>query len=345
MSEQNGRQSYKHGLLTSIAREAGVSVATVSKVVHGKPDVGRATRLRIEALLEQHGGLRGAQEVAQPRCFYAVFRDLDSPYTLEVVRGVVDAGSRAGFNVVVGTTIHRSIPQWLDACAEPDVLGMILIISRMTERDQQRVLSKHVPVVLIDPLSQPLPGVPSVGVTDWRGAYDAVGHLLELGHRRIGIIAGRPHSPAGGARLHGYRTALHNAGVEYNPGLVRSTDFDYGESVTATTELLTLAERPTAIFATSDAQALGALEAARALRILVPDDLSVVSFDDTSAAATASPPLTAVRQPFEELGQIATGLLVDIADGKHPVVDRFELATALTVRSSTATLIAPQTAS
>ena len=341
MSESNGQQSYKHGLLTSIAREAGVSVATVSKVVHGKPDIGRATRRRIEALLEEHGTLRSAREAAPPRRFYAVFRDLDSPYTLEVVRGVLDAGSQAGLDVVVGTTMHRSIPQWLDACADPDILGMILIISRMTERDQRRVLSKHVPVVLIDPLSEPLPGVPSVGVTDWRGAYDAVGHLLELGHRRIGIVAGRPHSPAGGARLHGYRTALHNAGIAYDADLVRSSDFDYGESVTATTELLTLPERPTAIFATSDAQALGALEAARALRISVPDHLSVVSFDDTSAAAMASPPLTAIRQPFEELGQIATRLLVDMANGKPPVVDRFELATTLTLRSSTTALIAP----
>jgi DNA-binding LacI/PurR family transcriptional regulator len=198
------------------------------------------------------------------------------------------------------------------------------------------VLSKHVPVVLIDPLSAPLPGVPSVGVTDWRGACDAVGHLLELGHRRIGIVAGRPHTPAGGARLHGYRAALHNAGVDYDPDLVRATDFDYVESVAATTGLLTLPDRPTAIFATSDAQALGALEAARTLKISVPDDLSVVSFDDTSAAATASPPLTAVRQPFAELGQIATRLLVDMAEGRPPVIDRVELTTALTLRSSTA---------
>jgi DNA-binding LacI/PurR family transcriptional regulator len=341
MSQSNGQQSYKHGLLTLIAREAGVSVATVSKVVHGKPDVGRATRRRIEALLEEHGAVHGTPEAVPAHRFYAVFRDLDSPYTLEVVRGVVDAGGQAGLQVVVGTTMHRSIGQWLDACAEPGVLGMVLVISMMAEHDQQRVLSKHVPVVLIDPLSQPLPGVPSVGVTDWRGAYDAVGHLLQLGHRRIGIIAGRPHSPAGGARLHGYRTALHNAGIEYDAGLVRSTDFDYGESVTATTELLTLPERPTAIFATSDAQALGTLEAARALRISVPHDLSVVSFDGTSAAATASPPLTAVRQPFDELGKIATRLLTDMADGKPPVVDRFELATALTLRSSTTALIEP----
>jgi DNA-binding LacI/PurR family transcriptional regulator len=341
MSEYRARQTYKHGLLTSIAREAGVSVATVSKVLHGRPDVGRATRSRIEALLEAAGTVRGTPETAPARRFYAVFRDLDSPYTLEVVRGIVDAGGRAGLQVVVGTTMHRPIAQWLDACAEPGVLGMVLVISMMAEHDQQRVLSKHVPVVLIDPLSQPLPGVPCVGVTDWRGAYDAVGHLLQLGHRRIGIVAGRPHSPAGGARLHGYRAALHNAGIDYDADLVRSTDFDYSESVTATTELLTLPERPTAVFATSDAQALGTLEAARALRISVPQDLSVVSFDDTSAAATASPPLTAVRQPYDELGQIAAGLLIDMSNGKTPVVDRFELATALTLRSSTTALIAP----
>jgi LacI family transcriptional regulator len=336
MSESNPRQSYKHGLLTTVAREAGVSVATVSKVVHGKRDVGAATRSRIEALLDEYGYLRTNGET-RPGRFFAVFRDLASPYTLEVVKGIVEAGSAADLQVIVGTTLHRSVPRWLDACSEPDVLGMILVISRMTERDQQRVISKHVPVVLIDPLNEPLPGVPTVGVTDWRGAYDAIGHLLELGHRRIGMIAGRPHSPAGGARLHGYRAALHNAGLDYDNNLVRSTDFDFAESVAATRDLLTLAEPPTAVFATSDAQALGVLEAARSLKISVPEELSVVSFDDTSAAAMASPPLTAVRQPFEELGQVATRLLVGMAEGTPPVVDRFELSTVLTVRSSTAT--------
>jgi DNA-binding LacI/PurR family transcriptional regulator len=313
MSESNARQSYKHGVLTTVAREAGVSVATVSKVVHGKHDVGAATRTRIEALLDQYGYLR-ANGDSKPGRFFAVFRDLASPYTLEVVRGIVEAGSAADLHVIVGTTAHRSIPQWLDACSEPDVLGMILVISRMTERDQQRVISKHVPVVLIDPLNEPLPGVPTVGVTDWRGAYDAVGHLLELGHRRIGIIAG----------------------LDHDNNLVRSTDFDFNESVAATSELLTADDPPTAIFATSDAQALGVLEAARSLKISVPEQLSVVSFDDTSAAAMASPPLTAVRQPFDELGQVATRLLLGMAEGTPPVVDRFELSTVLTVRSSTA---------
>ena len=298
-------------------------------------DVGAATRSRIEALLDGHGYLRPNGD-RQPGRFFAVFRDLASPYTLEVVRGIVEAGSAADLEVIVGTTQHRPVPRWLDACSEPDVIGMVLVISRMSERDQQRVLSRRVPVVLIDPLNEPLPGVPTVGVTDWRGAYDAVGHLLELGHRRIGTIAGRPHSPAGGARLHGYRAALHNSGLDYDSNLVRSTDFDFAESVTATAELLTLDEPPTAIFATSDAQALGVLEAARSLKISIPEQLSVVSFDDTSAAAMASPPLTAVRQPFDELGQVATRLLIGMAEGTPPVVDRFELSTVLTVRSSTA---------
>jgi len=338
MSMSRSKPSYQHGILTVVARAAGVSVATVSKVVHGRRDVGAETRSRIEALLYEHGYQRSDATPTKPHRFFAVFRDLASPYTLEVVRGIVEAGSRAGLDAVVGTTEHRSIPQWLDACTEPDILGMILVISRMTERDQQRVISKHVPVVLIDPLSEPLPGVPSVGVTDWRGAHDAVEHLLALGHRRIGIIAGRPHTPAGGARLHGYRAALHEAGLEYDSILVRATDFDFAESVGATTELLMLGDRPTAIFATSDAQALGVLEAARALKISVPEELSVVSFDDTSAAAMASPPLTAVRQPFDELGQVATRLLISMAEGTPPVVDRFELATALTMRASTARL-------
>jgi DNA-binding LacI/PurR family transcriptional regulator len=326
----------QHGVLTVVARQAGVSVATVSKVVHGRRDVGAATRLRVEELLDEHGYTRHVPAV-KPHRFFAVFRDLASPYTLEVARGIVEAAASAQVDAVIGTTMHRSVSQWLDACDEADVLGMILIISTMTERDQARVLDKHVPVVLIDPLSEPRHGVPSVGVTDWRGAHDAMEHLLGLGHRRIGIIAGRPHSPSGGARLHGYRSALHEAGVELDPALVRHTDFDFGESVMATTRLLDLADPPTAIFATSDAQALGVLEAARRARVLVPDDLSVVSFDDTAAAGMACPPLTAVRQPFAELGQAATNMLMSMAGGQWTnLIDRYELSTSLVVRGSTA---------
>lgn len=326
----------QYGVLAEVARAAGVSQGTVSKVVHGKRDIGPATRERIEALLDEYGYVRPDAAPERKRV-YVVFRDLDSPYTHEIARSMVDACLAADLEAVVGTIARRSIARWLDVSTEPGAVGMVLVISMMSDADQQRVRDLHVPLVLIDPLSEPLEGVTSLGVTNWQGGHDAVKHLVDLGHRRIGAVSGRPNSPAGSARLHGYRAALHEAEIEYDPHIVRMTDFDYDEGVAASLELLGLDPRPTAIFATSDSQALGALEAARRLRIAVPAELSVVSFDDTSAAATASPPLTAIRQPYDEMGMVAVRALLELLEGR-PVPDRLEVATTLSVRDSTGSL-------
>lgn len=153
--------------------------------------------------------------------------------------------------------------------------------------------------VLIDPLQAPVESIPSIGVTNWNGAREAVQHLLRLGHARIGMVAGRSHSLAGSARLHGYRAALEEGGIAVDPAIVRSTDFDYAE-------------------------------------IAVPDELSVMSFDDTLVAAMASPALSAVRQPFPQLGQEAMRTLMQLAEGGHPPTLRIELSTELILRDSTA---------
>lgn len=330
-----GRGSTKqYGVLAEVAKLAGVSQGTVSKVVHGKRDVGAATRQRVEELLDAHGYIR-PEVAARRNRVYAVFRDLRSPYTHEIARSIVEAGLAEDLETVLATTERRPIAHWLEACQAPGALGLVLVISMMSDRDQARVRDQHSPVVLLDPLAEPLEGVTSLGVTNWQGGQEAVRHLISLGHTRIGAVSGRPHSPAGAARMHGYRAALHEAGLEYDATLVRATDFDYDESVRASLQLLRMASPPTAVFATSDSQALGTLEAARRLGVVVPEQLSVVSFDDTTAAATASPPLTAVRQPYEELGQVAVRVLLDVQRGAA-VPDRLELATTLSVRHSTA---------
>ena len=141
---------------------------------------------------------------------------------------------------------------------------------------------------------------------------------------------------AGSARQHGYRAALDEAGVAVDLPLIKPSDFDFDEAVAAAGELLALPDPPTAMFAASDAQALGALEAARRAGRAVPADLSVVSFDDTAVAAMASPPLTAIAQPFEDMGRVAVRTLVQLADGTAPATSRLELTTRLVVRESTA---------
>jgi len=331
------RRDAQYGLLTSIANEVGVSPATVSKVVHRRRDVSEATRARVEALLAEHGYVRTWEsDQGRPQQILAVFRDLAGPYTLEVVRGIVESAGEMGVHTIVGTTSRRSIAQWLEESVALGAAGVVIVISALAERDQHRILDQRLPVVLVDPLNAPSVDIPSVGVTNWHGATTAVQHLLGLGHRRIGMLAGRSSSLAGSARLHGYRAALAEAGIHYDPALVRSTDFDYGEALSAARGILDRSERPTALFAASDVQALGALEAARRLGIAVPSGLSVMSFDDTLVAAMASPPLSAVRQPFRELGQEATRVLLHLADGRPPATTRRELATELVVRMSTA---------
>ena len=337
VAERGARSSTgRHGLISEVARAAQVSVSTVSKVVHGRRDVGDATRARVEALLAEHGVARPGSAAGGPRQILTVFRDLDGPYTQEVARGIVNGAAEVDAQAVIGMTNRQPIAGWLDDCGAMGALGMILVISMLAERDQQRIVKQHIPVVLVDPLSEPVIEIPSIGVTNWKGGRTAVEHLLELGHRRIGMLAGRPHSVAGSARLHGYRAALEEAGVAIDPALIKSSDFDFDQAVVAATELLTMPGPPTAIFATSDAQALGALEAARRAGRQVPADLSVVSFDDTAVASMASPPLTAVRQPFEDMGRVAVRTLVQLADGKAPATPRMELATRLVVRESTA---------
>lgn len=326
----------QYGLLTAIAQEAGVSLSTVSKVVHRRRDVGAVTRARVEDLLVRYGYTRRwEQESSAPRQIITVFRDLSSPYTLEVVRGIVEAAGELDMDVVTGTTSRRSIAQWLEECVAIGAAGLIIVISLLAEEDQRRIVEQRLPVVLVDPLSAPTEEIPSIGVTNWSGARDAVQLLLGLGHTRIGMVAGRSHSLAGAARLHGYRAALEEAGIAYDPAIVRSTDYDFNESLVGSRQIFRAEDPPTAMFAASDVQALGVLEAARQRGLGVPKDLSVISFDDTLVAAMACPPLTAVRQPFQELGHEATRVLLHVAEGRPLTSLRIELATELIVRTST----------
>jgi DNA-binding LacI/PurR family transcriptional regulator len=337
MGQGKAQLDAQYGMLTDIAVEAGVSLSTVSKVVHRRRDVSPATRDRVEELLVRHGYVRPwDRDPATPRQMLAIFRDLSGPYTLEVVRGIVDAAGLIGVDVVTGTTSIRPISHWLKECVDLGALGLIVVISMLTEEDQRRIVEQRLPVVLVDPLSTPTLDIPCIGVTNWSGAKEAVRHLLDLGHKRIGMVVGRSHAPAGAARLHGYRAALEEAEIEYDPAIVRATDFDFDEALHAGRQILRGPHAPTAVFAASDAQAMGVLEAARQLGLSVPGDLAVMSFDDSLVAAMACPPLSAVRQPFEELGHEATRMLVQLAEGRPPASLRLELATRLVLRSSTA---------
>jgi LacI family transcriptional regulator len=178
--------------------------------------------------------------------------------------------------------------------------------------------------------------VPSVGATNWAGGLAATEHLLSLGHRRIGAIAGPGDYLCSRARADGYRSALERAGIRFDPALVRNGDFRHEGGFLRGSELLDLPDPPSAIFAGSDQQAFGLYESARQRGLRVPQDLSVVGFDDLPVARWVSPPLTTVRQPLAEMGRAAAEMLGDLIDGRPLRANRVELSTELIVRESAA---------
>ena len=325
--------------ITEIAREAGVSVPTVSRVVNGRDDVSAATREKVEALLRHHG-YRVQRAPRRSRAFLIdlVFDDLDSPWAVEIIRGVEDVAHAAGAGTVVSAVHGRtdSAEAWLQNLHRRASDGVLLVTSQLQEDLGPALRESSVPLVVVDPAGQPPLDAPSVGATNWAGGMAAAAHLVQLGHRRVAHVGGPSRLLCSRARLDGHRAGLEAAGLALDPELVREGDFRQASGLRAAQELLDLADPPTAVFAASDQMALGVYEAVRRRGLRVPEDLSVVGFDDLELATWASPPLTTVRQPLAEMGGTAARTLLELADGREVPHPRVELATTLVVRDSTA---------
>jgi LacI family transcriptional regulator len=327
--------------LAAIAAEAGVSLPTVSKVVNGRPDVAPSTRARVEQLLDQHRYARGGmRRHRRSGLIDVVFAGLDSPWAVEILRGVEEWGSQHETAVAVSSVRHGDArpTSWTSALASHDTDGVILVTTRLTDTQLHQLHSAGIPLVVIDPANTPPPEIPSVGATNWAGGLAATEHLLSLGHRRIGAITGPIDYLCSLARVDGYRSGLERAGVTFDPALVRYGDFMHEGGFARAVELLELSEPPTAIFAGSDQQAFGVYEAARQRGLRIPEDLSVVGFDELPVARWASPPLTTVRQPLAEMGNHAAQMLGELIEERPLWSNRVELSTELIVRESTTTL-------
>jgi LacI family transcriptional regulator len=329
--------------LAAIAAEAGVSLPTVSKVVNGRPDVSPTTRARVEQLLDQHQYPRNGMRAARRSGLIDVaFAALDSPWAVEILRGIEEWGAERSIAIAVSSVRHGDArpASWTSAIASHHSDGVILVTTTLTAAQVGQLRGAGIPLVVIDPANTPPPDIPSVGATNWAGGLAATEHLLSLGHRRIGAITGPADMLCSLARLDGYRSGLERAGTGVDPALIKFGDFSHEGGFARAVELLDLPDRPTAIFAGSDQQAFGVYEAARRHGLRIPDDLSVVGFDALPVSRWASPPLTTVRQPLAEMGAAAAQMLGDLIDGGPLRTNRVELSTELVVRESTAA--APQ---
>jgi LacI family xylobiose transport system transcriptional regulator len=323
--------------LAEIAAEAGVSLATVSKVLNGRTDVAPGTRARLEDHLARNGYTRRATS-QRSELIELVFHELEPSWSMEVIEGVEEVAHAAGLSVVLTVSGDRHAPSsdWIDGVLRRRPLGVVMVFSDIAAPHREKLRSRGIPFVIVDPAGDPSPEVPSVGSANWAGGLAATRHLIELGHRRIAAITGPEDMMCSLARVDGYRSAMNAAGLPIDPAWIRFGDFHPGGGEAQAREVLAMDDAPTAIFAGSDLQALGAIAAARARGLSVPDDLSVVGYDDIALARWMSPQLTTVHQPLRRMGEEATRLVLRMARGAVPETLRMDLATHLIVRGSTA---------
>lgn len=325
--------------IAAVAREAGVSVPTVSKVLNGRTDVAATTRARVEDVLHRQGyQRRRSLRRTGPRLVDLVVHGMHSGWATEIIRGVEEVAARQRAAVVLSDlgSAHRVQRDWFDDLLARSPVGVILVLAEL-DGDQRQVLqARDVPFVVVDTAGEPPDGVPVVGSTNWAGGLAATRHLVGLGHRRIAVITGPREMMCSRARVDGYRNALDEAGLEIDPELIRYGDFYVQGGYDHGYELLSRPDRPTAVFAGSDLQALGLMRAARDLGLSVPGDVSVVGYDDVPVAAWITPALTTVRQPLRDMARTAAEMVFDLAEGDRSGNRRIDLATDLIVRESTA---------
>jgi len=326
--------------LADVASAVGVSVATVSKVLNDHADVAPGTRRRVQQQLREssyrvtgngrrRSRIEGTVEVEFPT--------LESPYVVSVLEGVMDAARAEHLDVAIGPQVRDNT-----ATVEPQTMrksgriGAIFITVDASAPPVATLIEDGFPTVVVDPVRAGGGLCVSIGATNFTGGLTATGHLLGLGHRRIAHAAGPRSVDCSQARLAGYLSALSEAGIRADDDLIVSSPFTYAGGRASAARLLDLPDRPTAIFAAGDEIALGIMEEARLRSIRIPEDLSIVGFDDTYLASRSAPPLTTVAQPLMEMGRLAVRSLSQLIHGSFPGTSHLELATHLVVRESTA---------
>jgi LacI family transcriptional regulator len=326
----------------AIAAETGLSIATVSRVLNGGDNVAADTRQRVRQVVERLGDrapeprrrpqARAARPPVFVRCPYLladyfghIVTSIAESLALHGQSMLLDAG-----DAVVRSAVLRELPR-----RRREACGAILILPPEPRADLEALAARGYPFVVVDPRTAVPPGMVSISATHFSGARAVTRHLIELGHRHIGVITGPPDWRTRDDRLGGHLAALAEAGVLGDPELVRDGEPATRTGVWAGGELLDLRPRPSAVACFNDKVAVGVMEAAATRGLRVPEDLSVVGFDDIDVSRATTPRLTTVRQPLQEMGRTAVTMLMRQLDGHAHEALSMELETRLVVRDST----------
>jgi len=319
-----------------VAAEAGVSVATVSKVINGRWGVAEQTSARVQAVIEELGYQSSlvAQSLRRRKTNVLGVLVVDiEPFSAELLKGAARAVHGSGYELVVFSGCGRADDQvgwerrYLSRVSGTLCDGAILVTPSSVDA------TYGAPVVAVDH-NAGSSSLPSVDSDNLAGAVAATEYLLGLGHHRIGLLAGRPDLESARLRERGYRTALVAAGIEVDAKLVRVGGYQPDSAEEAAHMMLQGDDRPTAIFAANDVSALAAIETARVLGLDVPRDLSVIGFDNVPESALSEPPLTTIEQPIQQMGFEAVELLIGLIENRAELATQRMLPTQLVVRGS-----------
>ena len=322
--------------IQDVAKTAGVSVSTVSRVLNGKVDVASETQQHILSVIDNLGyttNLAARSMRSQKKNLVGlIMPDIAYPFAIEVMKGVNRAIAESEFDLLVYTTgdVRKSgrafhEQKYVSLLTNSISDGVIIVAPVAGE------FNIDAPVVSIDPLASN-PNYPAVHATNYQGAMDAMEHLLSLGHRRIGYISGRAELESSNRRLMGYRAALEKAGIPIDEKLIASGDYTTETGAQCARELLSLDHPPTAIFASNDQMAIGVFQVAHELGLRIPDDLSVIGFDNITESKYMG--LTTVDQFISDMGYVATQMLIKLINDVPLDDQTYRMQTQLVIRSS-----------
>ncbi len=329
----------KQPSIDDVAKRAGVSTATVSHVLNGTRVVSQHTRSRVMAaardLTYNPSAIARSLKTKTTGTIGVVLSDVRNPFSTAVLRGIEDVTSKEGRNVILCNSdeSEEKAETYLRVLLAKRIDGLILASPGHVSDSLDTFLAMGIPVVLIDRLVSGR-SLPFVGINNVEGARQAVQHLLDDGHRRIGVITGLERVSTSVERLRGYESALRGGGLEIDPVLVKKGYSSVDGGGEATRELLMLSHPPTAIFTSNNFMTLGAIKTFRELGVGCPDQIALFGFDDHEWAVIFSPPVSVVRQPTYELGTTAAEMLLHAIRGGNHAASPVLLDTTLVIRQS-----------
>jgi DNA-binding LacI/PurR family transcriptional regulator len=331
--------NHRRSTLRDVAQRAGTTIPTASKVLSGRSDVSDETRVAVlQAVAELEYRRPSGRTIAtsghEAPTIDLVISGIEGTWANRALSGVEKAAVEAGVDLIVSVA---RLPDegWLTRMLARPSRGAVLALVNASASHLAALQATGIPVVLMDPVTQPPASVSSVGATNWAGAHLAARHLLDLGHRRLAVIAGRREQLYSQARVDGFRSTVAVYGDLPVPRVAHA-DWRVDRARQAATELFREADRPTGVFACSDQMALGVYEAAEACGLRIPEDVSVIGFDDLPEGDWVRPRLTTIEQPIADMGSSALRLLLRLSADPTLPTQREELSTRLLLRESTA---------